>query len=284
MIDWLRASKLSPRRVFVTHGEPSAPDAMRRRLVEAFGWNADGAGARRGGRPGAAMNGCACTEPHEPRRIVLTGGPGAGKTAVLELMRKTLCKHVKVLAGGGRDRVRRRVPARRRRRRCGARVSARSSTSSASSRRRRAPRTSRSSLCDRGTVDGLAYWPGPDDLWPAVGTSLDGAARALSRGDPPPDAAERGVQPSESAARRDRGRGRRDRRAHRGGVGRAIPRRFEVRRREDFLAKAARVIELVRDELPACCRRHPVAELGGGAAAPVPPAPVPPAPVPPAPR
>jgi hypothetical protein len=40
MLDWLRASRLSPRRVFVTHGEPSAADAMRRRLVEAFGWEA----------------------------------------------------------------------------------------------------------------------------------------------------------------------------------------------------------------------------------------------------
>jgi metallo-beta-lactamase family protein len=39
MIDWLRASRLSPKRVFVTHGEPSAADAMRRRLVEAFGWD-----------------------------------------------------------------------------------------------------------------------------------------------------------------------------------------------------------------------------------------------------
>ena len=39
IIDWLRASKLSPKRVFVTHGEPSAADSMRRRLVEAFGWD-----------------------------------------------------------------------------------------------------------------------------------------------------------------------------------------------------------------------------------------------------
>ncbi|MEO7730300.1 MAG: hypothetical protein ABIY55_04965, partial [Kofleriaceae bacterium] len=38
-----------------------------------------------------------CTQPHTSRRIVLTGGPGAGKTAVLELMRRTLCKHVTVL-------------------------------------------------------------------------------------------------------------------------------------------------------------------------------------------
>lgn len=40
---------------------------------------------------------CACTELHPPRRIVLTGGPGAGKTAVLEMMRKTLCEHVVVV-------------------------------------------------------------------------------------------------------------------------------------------------------------------------------------------
>ena len=40
-----------------------------------------------------AMAACGCTETHPPRRIVLTGGPGAGKTAVLEMMRKTLCEH-----------------------------------------------------------------------------------------------------------------------------------------------------------------------------------------------
>jgi metallo-beta-lactamase family protein len=40
LVDWLRASKLSPREVFVTHGEPAAADAFRRRLREAFGWRA----------------------------------------------------------------------------------------------------------------------------------------------------------------------------------------------------------------------------------------------------
>jgi hypothetical protein len=38
---------------------------------------------------------CACA--HQRRRVVLTGGPGAGKTAVLELIHKALCAHVKVL-------------------------------------------------------------------------------------------------------------------------------------------------------------------------------------------
>ena len=40
LIAWLGASHLAPRRVFVTHGEPSAADAFRRRLREAFGWDA----------------------------------------------------------------------------------------------------------------------------------------------------------------------------------------------------------------------------------------------------
>ncbi len=39
MLDWLAASRLSPRRVFVNHGEPSASDAFRRRLEERFGWD-----------------------------------------------------------------------------------------------------------------------------------------------------------------------------------------------------------------------------------------------------
>ena len=40
LIDWLRAASIHPRRVFVTHGEPNASDAFRRRLVEVFGWDA----------------------------------------------------------------------------------------------------------------------------------------------------------------------------------------------------------------------------------------------------
>jgi metallo-beta-lactamase family protein len=40
LLDWLRASKLSPREVFVTHGEPASSDAFRRHLRDAFGWRA----------------------------------------------------------------------------------------------------------------------------------------------------------------------------------------------------------------------------------------------------
>lgn len=40
MLDWLARAALAPRRVFVTHGEPAAADAFRRRLRDTFGWNA----------------------------------------------------------------------------------------------------------------------------------------------------------------------------------------------------------------------------------------------------
>ncbi len=40
LLAWLRASDLDPARVFVNHGEPAAADAFRRRLRDAFGWEA----------------------------------------------------------------------------------------------------------------------------------------------------------------------------------------------------------------------------------------------------
>ena len=43
------------------------------------------------------MVACECSAVHDRRRVVLTGGPGAGKTAVLELIRQSFCSHVKVL-------------------------------------------------------------------------------------------------------------------------------------------------------------------------------------------
>jgi metallo-beta-lactamase family protein len=40
IIDWLRRSQVRPHRVFVTHGEPAAADAMRRRLRDELGFDA----------------------------------------------------------------------------------------------------------------------------------------------------------------------------------------------------------------------------------------------------
>jgi hypothetical protein len=198
------------------------------------------------------MKDCACSEEHPSRRIVLTGGPGAGKTAVLEMMRKTLCKHVVVVPeaagvvfGGGFPRLQS-VEARRAGQRAIFFMAENVSIA----------------LCDRGTIDGLAYWPGPDDLWVAVGTTLDeqlARYHAVIHLRTPP--VERGynhenplrIESAIEAAAID---------ARIAEAWARHPRRFEVPASDDFIAKVAHVVELVRGELPACCRKHPVAELG----------------------
>lgn len=39
ILPWLEQGALSPKKVFITHGEPAAADAMRRRVREHFGWD-----------------------------------------------------------------------------------------------------------------------------------------------------------------------------------------------------------------------------------------------------
>jgi predicted ATPase len=205
------------------------------------------------------MTGCECTEPHAQRRIVLTGGPGAGKTAVLELMRKTLCKHVQVLPeaagivfGGGfprRDQLGARRAAQRAIFFMQREIEAVASADDIAI-----------ALCDRGTVDGLAYWPGPEDFFASVGTALDEQLaryhavihlRTPSLGYNHQNPLR--VESSDEALAID---------ARIAAAWAKHPRRFEVPSATEFLDKARRVIELVRSELPPCCRRHPIAELG----------------------
>lgn len=208
------------------------------------------------------MTTCTCKAPHERRRIVLTGGPGAGKTAVLELVRRYFCEHVKVLPeaagivfGGGFPR------------------SSQPHVRRASQRaiffvQRELEAAAEAGeagvvLCDRGTVDGAAYWPGPEDLFSSVGTTIE---EQLARYDAvihlrtPPvkngynhdnplrieTAAEAFLLDQKIAA-----------------IWASHPRRHTVESTPDFLAKVARTLEALRGELPACCHRQamPAAHL-----------------------
>jgi predicted ATPase len=116
------------------------------------------------------MRPCTCSENHVRRRIVLTGGPGAGKTAVLELCRQLFCHHVMILPesasllfSGGFPR--------------GDALGPRAATQRAIFHvQRELERIADYDgaaivLCDRGTVDGAAYWPGPNTLFDEVGTT-----------------------------------------------------------------------------------------------------------------
>jgi predicted ATPase len=202
------------------------------------------------------MRPCACEEQHVRKRIVLTGGPGAGKTAVLELVRQSFCQHMKVLPeaasilfGGGFPR--------------GGDMGERRAAQRAiyyvqRELERSADEAGRPAivLCDRGTVDGAAYWPGPGELWSEVGTSLE---EELARYDAvlhlrTPSAAS-GYDYSnpvrvESAAEA----GRIDERILR--AWERHPRRYIVESATDFLEKAHRAIEALRGELPPCCQGH----------------------------
>jgi predicted ATPase len=123
---------------------------------------------------------CRCQRStHLGKLVVITGGPGAGKTAVLEMVRRRFCEHVAVLPeaagivyGGGFPRRATQV--------------ARCAAQRAIFRVQRELETialgegvAGVALCDRGTLDGLAYWPAsPEALLDAVGTTLE---RELAR-------------------------------------------------------------------------------------------------------
>ncbi|HET6968329.1 MAG TPA: ATP-binding protein [Ornithinibacter sp.] len=116
---------------------------------------------------------CTCTAEHEQQRVVLTGGPGAGKTAFLELVRQSLCQHVMVLpesasvlfsGGFPRDDDR------------DCRRAAQRAIYHVQRELEAVAVTHRAAvvICDRGSIDGLAYWPGDvDDFWEDVGTTRE---------------------------------------------------------------------------------------------------------------
>lgn len=203
---------------------------------------------------------CDCKLTHAPRRVVLTGGPGAGKTATLELIRQSFCRHVVILPeaagilfGGGFPRDGR--PAVQRAAQRAIYYTQRELEATCG------PGDAAIILCDRGTVDGAAYWPGPEDLWSAVGTTLD---EQLARYDAvihmSTPGAEGGYDHSnplrvesaaEAAALDDRIRQ----------AWASHPRRSVIEAAPDFLAKAARTLEALKAELPACCQRHTVPAL-----------------------
>ena len=201
------------------------------------------------------MKPCDCRDRHVTRRVVLTGGPGAGKTAVLELIRLFFCEHVKTLpeaAGivfGGRfprsDSPPLRQAAQRAIYHMQRELESVAETENAAV-----------VLCDRGTVDCAAYWVGEGDLFSAVGTTR---AVELARYDAvihlrtptSPEAYNRGnplrLESIEEAAAID---------SQIAAQWSEHPRRFVVEPTEDFLHKAAKALALLRHEVPECCRHH----------------------------
>lgn len=204
---------------------------------------------------------CECKGVHKRKRVVLTGGPGAGKTALLELIRQSFCSHVRVLPeaasivfGGGFPRE--------------DDDTCRRATQRAIFHIQRELESIGDNhnpaivLCDRGTIDGLAYWPGAaDEFWSSIGATLN---TELARYDAVihlrTPAREHGYNHqnplrTESAAMAAEV----DSRIAQ--VWATHPRRFVVESSADFLDKATRALEILQQELPECCRRHVVPAL-----------------------
>lgn len=198
---------------------------------------------------------CGCQSlRHRAKLVVLTGGPGGGKSAILELARLYLCRHVvfvpeaaSIVFGGGFPRV--------------------PGTAGLQAAQRAIFRIQREMeelargnpeagmvVCDRGTIDGLAYWPGkPDAFFKSAGTTMEAELKRYSaivhiatpassqqyqknniRHESLPQARKIDTRISELWA--------------------PHPHNHKVSSATDFIDKATVAIQILRDHLPKCCR------------------------------
>ncbi len=185
-----------------------------------------------------------------PRFIVITGGPGSGKTALLEMARHRFSEKLGILPesagiifGGGFPR--RSEPL--------AVLAAQRAIFRVQRELEQIELDLRESpvvLCDRGTLDGLAYWPEPEALFfSQLETTLESelaryavvihlrtpsATNGYNHSNP------LRVETAERAAAIDE---------RIGEIWRKHPRYFMVESAPDFLAKVARAFELIQGEL-----------------------------------
>lgn len=110
---------------------------------------------------------------NKTHRIVLTGGPGGGKTTAADLIRREIGENIvivpeaaTILFGGGFPR----------REETSAKQAAQKAIFHVQRNMEDVQNTvfpGRVLLCDRGTIDGAAYWPnGSDEYFTEMGTSL----------------------------------------------------------------------------------------------------------------
>lgn len=209
---------------------------------------------------------CPCQHmKHDTKLVVLTGGPGAGKTAILEMIKKMLCEHVAILPesasiifGGGFWRL--------------------DSASGRTAAQKAIYHIQRDmedlvlnekkwalGLCDRGTLDGVAYWPeNEESFWSTLGTSkateynryqavihLRSPSETHGYNHQNPLRIETAIQAQAI-----------DEKIHQ--IWSEHPKYREVGSSANFIEKANKAIELISQELPECCKKGLVDFARGG--------------------
>lgn len=201
---------------------------------------------------------CACNVlSHDTSLVVLTGGPGAGKTAVLELVAKVLCEHVAVLPeaasilfGGGFWRLDSHS---------GKRAAQRAIYHVQAELQALVLDEKRWSmaLCDRGTLDGLAYWPGKEsEFFAALHTDVakelrkyravihlcsPTAAKGYNFQNPVR------VESADLAAEID---------SRINDIWKTHPNYHVIESTDDFITKAHQAVRLIQSFVPKCCKGH----------------------------
>jgi predicted ATPase len=184
---------------------------------------------------------------------VITGGPGAGKTAILEMLRRYVCVHTQVLpeaAGvvfkGGFPRGQ--TPA--------LRQAAQRAIYHVQREIEHAAEATNPALilCDRGTLDAMAYWLGDDDFLAQVGTTLNAELARY-------DVVIHLRTPAFGSGQDHDNPLRIESAVEASAIDERIltawqhhPRRLIIDAAPDFLTKAAQVVGIVRAETPACCQ------------------------------
>lgn len=209
---------------------------------------------------------CTCElSSHNPKRVVITGGPGAGKTAVLEIARKNFCQHIAILPeaatilfGGGfwrHDNL----------------VGKKSAQRAIFHIQRElellveGERKAAIALCDRGTIDGLAYWPASEEeFFNELGTSKEREysqySAVIHLRSPSLDMGYDHSNPVriETATEAQKV----DEKILQAWSGH--PKRYIIESSGNFLEKVSKAIDQIKAELPDCCKGHKIKELGEG--------------------
>jgi predicted ATPase len=198
---------------------------------------------------------CECLKrKHKLHKIVITGGPGAGKSAILEMARMQFCPHVALLPEAAT--ILFRGGFWREDSRNGREVAQRAIFHIQKEMEHFVSLEQKYALaiCDRGTLDGLAYWPKSqksffDELQLSRKKELLNYSAVIHLRTPSkekgynhqnPVRIETVTEAQEMDARIEK-------------AWEGHPRRYFIDSTESFMEKAEKAFHILRQEIPSCC-------------------------------